>query len=115
MHKNHHGKQTFGQGERVSVDFPENPDLHDRTDYQTLFPVTTLPGRISESCKLSTADRRSHGEIVVAAPLCWGVPLSSEHGSRRVLHSLGEGGVPWLQPATQRCATLVRDLRLGFD
>ena len=81
--------------------------------------VAQLPmpaGRISasrapESCKLSKADRRSHAEIVVAAPLCWGVLLSPEHGSRRALHRLGERGVPWLQPATfGRPASLCRRL-----
>jgi len=36
---------------------------------------------------------------VVAAPLCWGVLRAGEHGSRLVLHRLGEGGVLWLQPA----------------
>ena len=46
-------------------------------------------GRTCEMCKLSKADRRSHVAIVVAAPLCWSVLLSPEHGSR----------VPWLQPA----------------
>ena len=36
---------------------------------------------------------------IVAAPLCWGVLWAAEHDSRRVLHRLGEAGVPWLQPA----------------
>jgi len=36
---------------------------------------------------------------IVAAPLCWGVLRAGERGSGRVLHRLGGGGVPWLQPA----------------
>ena len=57
-------------------------------------------GCISESYKLSKADQRSNAVIVVAAALCRGVLFSPEHGSRRGLHRLGEGGLPWRHPAT---------------